>query len=675
MKRYAGLMPGLVALAVYNATTCRSIWIGDSGEFSLALQTLGIVHPPGYPLFTILGRVFVQALPFLRPAFAANIFGTVVAAAAVLTTYYVLRRRLSKWLSMALSLVFAFCPVFWAETAGVEVYTLNLLLIALALWAAESTHPRRWLVAAYAFGLALANHPVALAILPALLYLFIADPALRGKSFRKFGLYPAFVLIFILTGSLYLYLLIRAGQHPVSNWGSPDTLPGLLAHVTMRQYAGWVKYSLTDIATSFALFWRLVMASWGWLGAIALGSGVIIGWLYDRQRTVAAILLVLATVFLASSSIVPTFEPFYIPAMFGSLILIARTLVLAERLLRTEVWRRILAGAVVILAAVLVAVNFAAMDKSRYTLSEDYSRFILDSAEHGVLFTAGDINSFTTLYLRYAENYRPGVEVYDRSIRLRDLLRSAESVTGEIPSDYYEARATVIANTVGQKYLTKSHYIYQPNWLAVPDSLHSFGILYQIGGRSEWSRRRDSAVEFPSYPVEFDPGDVLSRQLLVNLDLARGEDLLSRPPHDTSAAMASFDLAVKRLEKEERATVLNDVGIYFRTAGFLDLALEVYTEALAKPIIKTATRRNIIYNTSNVYKDRGNLSIGRGDYTAGLYNYEEALKRDPDNSQLLLNIGLIYLQALGDTSSARPYLENYLAKNPGDARIRRMLQP
>ena len=69
---YAWLIPLLISGIVYFMTVCRTVYVGDSGEFSLVFKTLGIAHPPGYPLFTLIGHFFITITPFLKPAFSAN---------------------------------------------------------------------------------------------------------------------------------------------------------------------------------------------------------------------------------------------------------------------------------------------------------------------------------------------------------------------------------------------------------------------------------------------------------------------------------------------------------------------------------------------------------------------------------------------------------------------------
>src|SRR4249920_3151898 len=48
----------LIAFSVYLMTLAPTVWFIDSGELASVATTLGIAHPTGYPLFTIIGHLF-----------------------------------------------------------------------------------------------------------------------------------------------------------------------------------------------------------------------------------------------------------------------------------------------------------------------------------------------------------------------------------------------------------------------------------------------------------------------------------------------------------------------------------------------------------------------------------------------------------------------------------------
>src|SRR5690242_6510647 len=73
---------GIVAFAVFALTVQPSVPAGDSGELITSAYVLGISHPPGYPLYMLLGYV-VSHLPGGSPALWMNLLSAFVDALAI----------------------------------------------------------------------------------------------------------------------------------------------------------------------------------------------------------------------------------------------------------------------------------------------------------------------------------------------------------------------------------------------------------------------------------------------------------------------------------------------------------------------------------------------------------------------------------------------------------------
>ena len=77
---------GGVALALYLATLAPSITLangaGDSGELASTAYTLGIAHPTGYPLYTLIGFVVTHLVP-AEPARSLNVFSALMGALTI----------------------------------------------------------------------------------------------------------------------------------------------------------------------------------------------------------------------------------------------------------------------------------------------------------------------------------------------------------------------------------------------------------------------------------------------------------------------------------------------------------------------------------------------------------------------------------------------------------------
>src|SRR3989441_3325746 len=127
-KRADWLQAGAVAAALfvlYAATSPRTVALEDDGLFILSSYFLGIEHPPGYPLFTLIGHLFTY-LPFGSVAYrvhlASALFGALTGAAAWLCARALINGRLPAYLA---ALALGVSPVFWSQAIIAEVYTLN----------------------------------------------------------------------------------------------------------------------------------------------------------------------------------------------------------------------------------------------------------------------------------------------------------------------------------------------------------------------------------------------------------------------------------------------------------------------------------------------------------------------------------------------------------------------
>src|SRR6185295_11592538 len=85
----SGLVGGFLLL--YLRTLCPTVYVGDTGEISTAIATGGVIHPPGYPLFWLLGRLALLVVPVGEPAFRIGCLVALSAAFAVGMLYLLAR--------------------------------------------------------------------------------------------------------------------------------------------------------------------------------------------------------------------------------------------------------------------------------------------------------------------------------------------------------------------------------------------------------------------------------------------------------------------------------------------------------------------------------------------------------------------------------------------------------
>ena len=236
-------------------TLAPGVTLWDSGEFLAAIHAVGIPHPPGTPLYVLLGNVwsllFADLFGFAR---AINLFSAVCTALGC----GILANLFAKWTgddlgATAAGIAAGLMSTVWMSATETEVYAVALLFGCLILWAGDRAGERsdmRWsLLTAYLAGLAWALHLTALLVLPSAILLvfttqdgYFAVPVGRrhvdGRrethSFAK--LMRASILVAVLGMTSVLFLYFRARHDPAINQGNPSTFSALVDVIMRRQY-------------------------------------------------------------------------------------------------------------------------------------------------------------------------------------------------------------------------------------------------------------------------------------------------------------------------------------------------------------------------------------------------------------------------------------------------------
>jgi hypothetical protein len=137
---WAGALAFLLPLALYIATRAPDLTFIDSGELTAAAATLGIAHPTGYPLYTLLGRLLCALPGPLEPITRLTLLSAAAGAGAAALVYATGRRLLAELGlprpaaiagGLAAGLLLAAGQTVWEQSLIVEVYSLHLLLVAL----------------------------------------------------------------------------------------------------------------------------------------------------------------------------------------------------------------------------------------------------------------------------------------------------------------------------------------------------------------------------------------------------------------------------------------------------------------------------------------------------------------------------------------------------------------
>ncbi|MGB6849879.1 MAG: DUF2723 domain-containing protein, partial [Thermoanaerobaculia bacterium] len=325
--RWLGVLFIVAALLpLYLLTMPGTVGSADTFEFQVVIPRLGIAHPTGYPLYLLLARLFTL-IPLGSVAWRANLASAVFALLAVLLVYGGARRLLRRSVPALLAaVVLGVTAVFWSQAIEAEVYALQALIVAAALWLmVVILGSREWAVGgrgwqgliillALVLGLGLANHLTTLFLLPpALLAVFLAyGGLLRRQSWREdLVLLLKVAAAFLLPLLLYLYLPLR--WQAVN--GEPMGLGRFVQWVIGGRFQGALQLTawLKD-RTRYEVVGRLLLDNWGWfnLGLVVLGL-VYLGWRNWRMALVL-VLTWLGFLFYALNYYVPDLAVFIIPA-------------------------------------------------------------------------------------------------------------------------------------------------------------------------------------------------------------------------------------------------------------------------------------------------------------------------------------------------------------------------
>uniref|UniRef100_A0A2K5RXP4 Transmembrane protein 260 n=2 Tax=Cebus imitator TaxID=2715852 RepID=A0A2K5RXP4_CEBIM len=247
-RRSGGLRGGLAVFAavaaVFTLTLPRSVPGGDSGELITAAYELGVAHPPGYPLFTLVAKLAITLFPFGSIAYRVNLLcGLFGAVAASLLFFTVVRLSGSSAGGILAAGVFSFSRLTWQWSIAAEVFSLNNLFVGLLMAltvhfeeaATAKERSKITKIGAFCCGLSLCNqHTIilyVLCIIPWILFRLLKKKELSLGSLLKLSLYFSAGLL------PYVHLPISSYlNHARWTWGDQTTLQGFLTHFLREEY-------------------------------------------------------------------------------------------------------------------------------------------------------------------------------------------------------------------------------------------------------------------------------------------------------------------------------------------------------------------------------------------------------------------------------------------------------
>ena len=224
-NRILGIIAGLFSFVIFSLTVEPTASYWDCAEYISTSAKLQIGHPPGAPLFQMLGAIFsILAFDVTQIAYAVNMMSVTSSAFTIMFLFWsisliakeILKVKEIVKVSEAIkifgssflgSITFTFTDSFWYNAVEAEVYAMATLILALLFWLGlkwvddfGKVRSDKWLILiSFVVGLSFGVHFMGLLALPSigLLYYF--------KKYSKFNI-KKFVLANVISVSILLFI-------------------------------------------------------------------------------------------------------------------------------------------------------------------------------------------------------------------------------------------------------------------------------------------------------------------------------------------------------------------------------------------------------------------------------------------------------------------------------------
>ncbi len=212
LNKYIAAAIFVVTLIMYASTTQSSVAFWDCGEFAATAYAMEVPHPPGAPLFTLIGRVAMMT-PFVAdPGFRINLISALASALTIMFMYLIGVRVITRWrdfpndflsalgvfgASAIGALLFSVTDTFWFNAVESEVYALSMFIVSCVVWlglvwyekADEPGNEKYLLLIAYMMGLSIGIHQLSLlAYFTVAMFVYFRYNEFEWKKFFYFGI-------------------------------------------------------------------------------------------------------------------------------------------------------------------------------------------------------------------------------------------------------------------------------------------------------------------------------------------------------------------------------------------------------------------------------------------------------------------------------------------------------
>lgn len=503
----------------YGLTINRFVTFTDNGELIASSVLLGISHPTGYPLFTIIGYFWsLIPMPFTK-VIQMNLLSAIYVSVSSVVLYYTIRLLLLKFnysikknnstkskknligyeiknlnlpisqvniIALITSITYFSAITIWQQANSYEVYSLQLLLFSLFLYfsvkiyfSIHSETKNNWFILAFVWGLMLTNHLIAIWLAPALFWLYFINSENKFR-FDKSKL-PHLLVIAIFVAiplTLYLYLPIRSAMLPEINWGWVHrSFDKFLYHLSGKQYQVWMFSDNSVAGKNLGQFFSLLPYQFGFIGLFFL----LIGLWFGFKNKVIAIFLVLILAFTILYSM--NYNIFDIENYFVTpFMVIMLFMAIGVAAISQKISKYLLIFLIIPLMNIFI--NFSEGNHYQDIAVKEYCDNLIKNIEKDAILISAQWDYFVGpfIYMQKVEGIRSDIVVFEKELLRRTWYPNQFKL--EHPSIYndsksafqsyeqilelFESEQPYNPNEIQAKYLNLHKSIIETNWQRRP---------------------------------------------------------------------------------------------------------------------------------------------------------------------------------------------------------------
>jgi hypothetical protein len=445
------------AFVIYILTAAPNLMFTDCGELAGVCTGLGIAHPTGYPLFSIMGFLWTKLPLPLSKIQSLNIFASFLTALSALVFYhlcYLVIEYLSKkeiikpkskkpqrvqykkasgfgklWsgeldktaislISFAIALMYAFAGTVWSQALSIEVYSLQALLINLILFtflkAITKNDSKYFMISAFLLGLSFSNHMTTLLVLPAIFFMYFKKPGEKFDFSReRWKILLMLFIPFIIGLSFYIYMPLRAASLPEFNWGGVSrSWSKFYYHVSARQYQVWMFSNWDFVQKNFMIFLKELPYQLGFVGIITFFIGIYTTYRLSRELFWFLIFLIIFNLVYTLNYSIHDIDTYFLSAFISFILVSGIGLLAIAKKYRSFI------PLFFAIPLISIIINYESSNESDNLLVPEYTKILVNELKPNAIIISSQWDYFCSAfwYMQRIEGYRRDVVLIDKEL-------------------------------------------------------------------------------------------------------------------------------------------------------------------------------------------------------------------------------------------------------------------